>query len=76
MVHGSIGSHGLTGSNGWNWLRVQGLEISIANGSRNQQIQGLQLFNFLTFLPIKIKLASTAEPEPGTTQPQLVFTYI
>ena len=72
MVNWFIGSHCLTGLNGYNWLRVQELEISSAKGSRNQQIQGLNLFNFLPFLPIETKLTSTAEPELGTAQPQFV----
>ena len=49
---------------------VQGLK-----GSRNQQIQELSEFNFLLFLPIKTKLASTAEPELGTAQSQLVIDF-
>ena len=36
----------------------------------------LSEFNFLLFLPIKTKLASTANPELGTAQPQLVLFII
>ena len=47
---------------------VQGFQHS--NGSRNQQIQGLH--ELISFIAHQTRLASTAEPELGTAQPQLV----